>query len=163
MVAIRMIPSVPMNSMNSLRSQMDALFNNFAMGEAPGWSPAAMGAEAPKFPAINMWETEQAVHLEAELPGFRMDDLDITLLGRELTIRGRREPEQIEGGTYVRRERPAGEFARALRLPIEIDAENVGAKLANGVLTIELPKAPEAKPRKIQVQASAPATERQGE
>ena len=75
------------------------------------------------------------------------------MVGDELTLKGRREPEDGQQATYHRRERGTGSFTRVLTLPIEVDADKVEASLAQGVLTIRLPKAESAKARKIQVKA----------
>lgn len=106
------------------------------------------------FPALNAWEDAQNLYLEAELPGFRIEDLDITLANNELTISGKREDLTPEGATFVRRERASGSFLRTLRISTDVDAANVGASLINGVLTITLPKAEAAKPRKISVKTN---------
>ena len=145
-----MIRMSPLDRFDALRSQMDALFNTFPLPEVAAW-PLRAGAEAPAFPAMNLSETDGALFVEAELPGFAIGDVDITLLGKDLTIRGRREAEEPEGHTFLRRERAAGEFVRSVRLPVEIDPDRVSARMSNGVLTVELPKAAAAQPRKIRV------------
>jgi HSP20 family protein len=102
-------------------------------------------------PAVNMWETAEAVHLELEVPGIQAEQLDISVMGSEVTLRVSRQDASPEGVTYHRRERPVGEFARVVRLPVEVEADRVSAELRNGVLTVTLPKAQAARPRKIQV------------
>ena len=79
---------------------------------------------------------------------------DVTVVGGDLTIRGRRGDAPGEGTTYHRRERGAGEFTRVVRLPIDVDADRVEATLKDGVLLVKLPKAESAKPKKIKVSAS---------
>lgn len=106
------------------------------------------------FPAVNVWEEDDAFVLEAEVPGIRPENLEITVVGSEVTIRGQRPEPAQNGATYHRRERGVGTFTRVLRLPADIDADNVQARLENGVLELRLPKHPSAKPRKIQVAAS---------
>jgi HSP20 family protein len=105
------------------------------------------------FPAVNVWENEEMLFAEAEVPGLKLDDLEISVTGNELSIKGQRREEEQEGVTYHRRERGTGSFRGVVRLPVDVDVNKVEARLANGVLTIELPKAPSAKPRKIELKA----------
>ncbi len=100
-----------------------------------------------------MWEYGDHLYAEAELPGLKSEDLDVSVVGGDLTIRGHRGSEPQEGTSYHRRERGTGEFTRVLRLPIEVDADKVEATLTNGVLLVKLPKAESAKPKKIKVAA----------
>jgi HSP20 family protein len=119
-------------------------------------APGSGGATRRAFPALNVWEDEQSLHVEAELPGFSMENLEITTLGNELTIAGSRTEAAAEGATFHRRERATGgasEFKGTLRIGMPIDVEKVTAKLEQGVLTVTLPKAAVAKPRKIEVKA----------
>lgn len=104
-------------------------------------------------PAVNLWETPEALVAELELPGVTQEQLDIQVLGEELTIRGRRENALPEGAVLHRRERRTGEFARKVRLPFPVNGEEVAATLRDGVLEIRLPKAREAMPRKIEVKS----------
>lgn len=105
------------------------------------------------FPALNVWEAEDNFFVEAEMPGLKHEDLEITVVGADLTVRGTRKRPVVEGATYHRQERGEGEFARTLRLPVEVDSGRVEATLSDGVLLVKLPKAESAKPRKIQVNA----------
>lgn len=107
------------------------------------------------FPPLNLWEDNDNLYVECELPGVRMDDLDMAVLGRDLTLKGRRAPYASGKSAAHRRERDSGSFQRAVHLPVDIDAEKVSAQLSLGVLTITLPKAPEARPRKIEVECVA--------
>lgn len=106
---------------------------------------------ARAFPAINVVEDAGAFHVEAELPGFSIEDLDISLTDNQLTISGERKFEIPAGSEVLRRERPTGKFTRVLRVAADLDAQKVGAKLKDGVLTVTLPKAETVKPRKISV------------
>ncbi|MGD2151647.1 MAG: Hsp20/alpha crystallin family protein [Gemmatimonadales bacterium] len=105
------------------------------------------------FPAVNIWENEEVLFAEAEVPGLKMEDLEILVAGNELTIKGERGGEEQEGVKYHRRERGTGTFTGVVRLPVEVDVSKVEARLENGVLTIMLPKAASAKSRKISVKA----------
>jgi HSP20 family protein len=83
-----------------------------------------------------------------------LNDLEISVVGDTLTLRGVRAPEKLgEGENYHRRERGSGRFTRALQLPFRIEADEVSATLKNGVLNITLPRAQADRPRKIQVKA----------
>ena len=123
---------------------LDRLFSEF-----PGFSVPVRAAATG--PALNVWENEQSVHVELEVPGFAMDDIEVLFMGDELTIRGRREDTFEENAQIHRRERRMTEFSRVMRLPMPIDADNVNAELANGLLHVTLPKAEIARPRKIEV------------
>ncbi|HMN42535.1 MAG TPA: Hsp20/alpha crystallin family protein [Phycisphaerales bacterium] len=119
-------------------------------------SPTATGGAAQAFPPLNVWEDADSLHVEAELPGFSMENLEITTLSNELTIAGSRSEAAPENATFHRRERAAGgssQFRRTLRIGVPIDADQVTARLEQGVLTVTLPKAAAAKPRKIEVKA----------
>ncbi|HET6879045.1 MAG TPA: Hsp20/alpha crystallin family protein [Pirellulales bacterium] len=138
------------NPVSTLRGEVDRLFGDFF-----GPAAATAGASGTRaFPALNIWEREGELYVEAELPGLKSDDLEISVVGQQLVIKGRRadfEPE--EGVAFHRRERGVGEFVRAVDLPVDVDGDRVEAKLSDGVLLITLPKAEAAKPRKIQVKS----------
>jgi HSP20 family protein len=102
-------------------------------------------------PAVNLWETPDALHVELEVPGVKTEQLDLSVVGNQLTIKIDRPEPQEEGVTYHRRERPVGSFVRVLELPADVDSTRVEADLQHGVLTIKLPKAEASMPRKIQV------------
>ena len=133
-------------ALGRLRDEVDRLFNGFA--ENLDLPSAARG-----FPLLNVWETEGSLHAEAEVPGLRMEDIEILVVGNELIIKGARpSPEhENEERVFHRRERGEGVFSRVVRLPVEIDAGKVGATLKDGILSVEMPKAEVAKPRKIEV------------
>lgn len=103
------------------------------------------------FPAMNTWEDGTAAYVEAELPGIRLEDIEVLVMGNELTIRGQRKLEDHPNASWHRRERVGGQFHRTLSLPWDIDADKVEARLENGVLTVKLPKSEQAKPRKIKL------------
>ncbi|HVX11063.1 MAG TPA: Hsp20/alpha crystallin family protein [Pirellulales bacterium] len=134
------------NRVSSLRGEVDGLFGDL-------FGPAVVGTARRDFPALNVWERDNELFVEAELPGLKSEDLEVSVVGQQLVLKGQRAEFQTEEGmTFHRRERSAGEFIRAIELPIDVDTNRVEAKLANGVLLITLPKAEAAKPRKIAVQ-----------
>jgi HSP20 family protein len=133
--------------LDALRREMDRLWDAMATGD-PRWALARSAAQ----PALNVWDAGDALCVEAEAPGVRREDLEILVVGSELTVKGRRRPHQGEP-SYHRQERRVGEFTRVLSLTCEVDADKVEATLENGVLTIRLPKAASARPRQIAVKA----------
>lgn len=142
--------------MTDLSSHVDRLLNEAFRGfqSAGGEVPVPYGTAKP-FPALNMWHDETAFHIEAELPGFSMNDVEINLKGRELTLNATRNTDStVQNAEFLRRERASGTFSRTVRLPVGVDADKVSAKLTSGVLTITLPKAAEVLPRKINVTVS---------
>jgi len=103
-------------------------------------------------PSVNIRETEQAFFVEAELPGLTKKDIDITLENNILKLSGERRFEKdTKEESYHRVERSYGSFLRTFSLPSQVNAESVKASFKDGVLTIEVPKAEEAKPRKIAI------------
>lgn len=134
---------------NRLRQEMDRVVNEvFApvANEVNAWFQPGVGAP------LNVWEENDTFFAEAEVPGLKHEDLDVSVVGNQLTIKGRRDAAAEKETVFHRRERSVGEFVRAITLPAEIDADKVSATLNGGVLTVTLPKAETAKPRKINVQ-----------
>ena len=97
---------------------------------------------------VNVREEDDAYVLSALVPGLTAEDLNIQVLDDVLRIEGEYRQDESQ---YLMQELPQGSFTRTLRLPAPIDAESVEAKIANGVLTLTLPKAESAKPKKIKV------------
>ena len=102
-------------------------------------------------PAVNLWETSDAVYLELELPGVKSGDLDISVVGQSVLIKGRWPELAAEKATYHRRERASGEFTKVMSLPTDVDPDKVDARLEGGVLSITLPKTEAVRPKKIAV------------
>ncbi|MCC7117593.1 MAG: Hsp20/alpha crystallin family protein [Anaerolineales bacterium] len=108
-----------------------------------------LAAEAQIRPlGVNVREENDAYVLSALVPGLKAEDLDIQVLENVVSIEGEYKAEETE---YLLNELPNGSFRRSLRLPTEIKAEAVEAKITDGVLTLNLPKAESARPKKIQV------------
>ena len=104
--------------------------------------------------AVDVREDADHIYVEAELPGFRKDDVDITLENQTLTIAAERKEEtgaDAKKGEHLLRERRYTRFLRSFTLPPTVDEQSVNAKLTDGVLTITLNKREETKPRKISV------------
>ncbi|HEX7040068.1 MAG TPA: Hsp20/alpha crystallin family protein [Trueperaceae bacterium] len=100
---------------------------------------------------LDLYETDDAVVLEMAVPGVSPEDLDLSLEGRQVTIRGRSAETEDEGRRYWLRGMPRGEFSRTVTVPSGIDANGIEANVEQGVLTLRMPKVPEAVARKIAV------------
>jgi HSP20 family protein len=99
-----------------------------------------------------MWENDDHVYIEAELPGLAENDVDVTVHNGTLYIRGERKPQ--EGRKYLYNSQWFGRFERVIALPEAVNTDDVQATLTNGLLCIALPKTPKAKPRKIALKTS---------
>jgi len=127
------------------RNQMDQLLGQVQQ-HVPGLSTA--------FPPVNVWQDTDNVYVEAELPGMKLDDLEIYVVeGNQLALRGERKPFTADKGVWHRQERGFGKFARTIPLPVPVDLDKVEARFENGVLHVALPKSEAAKPRRITVKA----------
>jgi HSP20 family protein len=135
----------PRYPINQLRDEVDRLLTGFFGNVAPG------SAAGPTQPAVNVWEDDEQLFVELEVPGLKSEQLEIAVVDNELSIKIDRPEVEQEGVMYHRRERPVGTFNRVLRLPAEVDADRVSAELQHGVLTITLLKAESARPKKIKV------------
>ncbi len=140
-----------MNPIQQFRDEMDRLVTNVFT------NPAVAGATrlvtGRGFPTVNLWENDENLFVEAEVPGLKAEHLDVTVVGDELTIKGERVEDLPPDGSFHRRERGVGSFTRVIRLPSEVNADQVQAALNDGVLLLTLPKAEAARPRKIKVKA----------
>ena len=141
----------PRHPVHQLRREMDRLIGGFlgSVGDV-SWPLTGRGR-----PALNVWETDDALKVELEVPGVKSDQVELSVTGDELSIKVERPDVEQEGTAYHRRERPVGSFARVLRLPTPVDADRVEAEMRHGVLTISLPKSESVRPRKIQVSPGA--------
>ena len=108
------------------------------------------------FPAINLYDAKDRYVLTAELPGMAPGDLDVSITGETLCLRGeRKRPQGVSDESYRRQERQFGRWSRTITLPEHVDAGQVAAEFAHGILTVVLPKAEEAKPRQIVVSSAS--------
>ncbi|WP_223865986.1 Hsp20/alpha crystallin family protein [Salipiger aestuarii] len=109
----------------------------------------------PVFPAVNVWQGDEAVAITAELPGVDPADIDISVKENVLTLSGERKaPEMPEGARWHRNERGFGKFVRSVRLPFVAADDKVEARMTNGVLRIVIGRPEEDKPRKIAIKAA---------
>ena len=103
------------------------------------------------YPPINAWEEGDTLRIEAEIPGVRLEEVEVSFDNGELTLKGEKKFDGNSSATLHRRERLYGSFTRTLKLPWEVTADQISAELKDGVLTVTLPKAEAAKPRKVAV------------
>ena len=128
---------------NQVQDEFARLFNRAAT-----WAVSATSGLP-----VSVWEDDNAVHAEADLPGVDPAKLEVTVTeGNRLTIQGERRAPEIEGASWLRQERPFGKFSREILLPALVDPDKVEAKYELGVLRLTLPKHEAARPRKIVVQ-----------
>ena len=137
----------PFPDVGELRRRMEELFDRVS---APGAGVARAGVHPP----VNLYETNGAYVLTAELPGLRVEDIEITVERDRLTLRGERRIDHPQDASLHRVERRGGAFRRTVQLPVEVDGEKVEAAYRNGVLTLRIPKAPQHQPRRINVAGS---------
>lgn len=137
--------------LDELRRQMDRVWGNL---DHSGFVPSReQSLSAATWPRVNVVDAGATLLVTADVPGLTEKDFEITLDDGVLSIRGERKAFAPEGYEALRRERGAARFSRSIALPVKIDAEKTTARVKDGVLTIALAKAPEAKPRQIAVKA----------
>jgi HSP20 family protein len=140
----------PAREMMTLREAMDRLFDDaftrpFSLSN--GWRASGV-------PAIDMYQTDDEVVLKVSLPGFKPDQVQVNVTGEVLTIKGEaREGEEFRETAYHIRERRWGSFERSVMLPAAVAADMARADFENGILTVSLPKAEEARPKMISIKA----------
>jgi HSP20 family protein len=134
--------------MLSLRDEVNRVFDEFF---GHGW--LAWPFEREWAPALDVCETDSSIQVKAEVPGIAPEDIEISLTGDTLTIKGqKREQEKKEGENYYRMERRYGSFHRAVRLPAPVDPAKVSATYKDGVLNVSLEKAEQSKAKSIKIE-----------
>ena len=142
----------PFREMTSLRDAMDRLFEDSFVRPSRFWPDQLGRAGLP----VDMYQTANDIVVKASLPGFKPEEVDISITGDTLTIKGEhKEEEEAKDEDYFYRERRYGAFSRSLLIPVEIKSDKAEAVFENGVLTLTLPKAEETKPKQIKVKAKA--------
>lgn len=135
----------PLSDIERLRRMLDQTFGSFGLPsfvtESVGWSPP-----------VDIEEQDNAYVIEAELPGVQKDDVNIELVANELMITGEIKEREREG-ILRKRTRRIGRFEYRVRLPEQVDADNVEASLKDGVLSVRVPKREQAERRRIQVKS----------
>ena len=139
----------PTRDLTQMREEMDRLFGQFLRrgeGEEATWGQGLWA------PPVDIYETDEAFVLKAELPGFTKEDVNIEVHENRLIIRGERKREtEAKEDQYHRLERAYGRFERAFWLPTTVDAEHIQASFKNGILEMRLPKSEKAKPKQIPI------------
>jgi len=133
------------NQLQQIQGEMNRLFDRWGENgnRQQGWA---------NYPPVNVWEDGETLHIEAELPGLKLEDLEIYVTGNnQLTLKGERKASIQEKSVRHRQERGFGKFLRSITLPFAVDANNVDARFEQGVLQIKLAKHESAKARKIVV------------
>jgi HSP20 family protein len=134
--------------MNRMQEEMEQWLRRARMND-----PRRSGESV--YPLLNLWEDDNNLYVEAELPDLELPDLEIVVNGdNQLSIKGERKQPERESGAWHRQERGHGKFSRMGELPQYVDSDKVTADFKHGVLTITLPKRKEAKARLIEVKAS---------
>jgi HSP20 family protein len=150
MLVRRSWPSRPafetaLSDFEQLRREMQRLIDGQALAEGQGTGSGV-------FPLLNVTQDGERFYVRAEVPGIDANQLSISAVQNRLSIAGKREiPAEHDRASYHRKERPEGSFNRTLTLPTELDVDRIEARYADGILTLELPKAEAAKPRQIRV------------
>ena len=138
----------PLGEMVSLRSAMDRLFEDSFVSPLT-WRTIGSGTESIT-PPIDVHETADELVVTAALPGVKAEDVEITMTGQTLTLRGEfKAGDEVKKDQYLYRERRFGSFSRTLQLPVRVQGDRAQATFADGVLTLSIPKAEEVKPRQI--------------
>ena len=144
-----MVPWEPFQEMLSLREAMNRLFEESFL------RPSAFGAGevAGQMLPVDVFETDNNLVLKASVPGMKPEDLDVTITGDLLTIKGeyKSEEETGKGRNYLRQERRFGSFCRQLTLPATVDANKVSATFEDGVLTLDMAKKEQVKSKSVKI------------
>ena len=146
----------PFRDLRTLQEEVNRLFSS---NLTRGFGEEGIGRGAWN-PSVDIYENKDQIVLEAELPGMRQEDFELTVENNVITLRGERQFEKKEeSDNYHRVERSYGSFTRSFTLPQTVSAEGATAEYTNGVLRVTLPKREETKARRIQINnESAPAS-----
>lgn len=141
----------PFREVSRLRSEMDRLWDEYFGAGRRAFRPL----EEEWLPAVDISESEDKITVKAEIPGMEAKDIDISMSGDTLTIKGEKKTEKEEKEeNYHVVERSYGSFRRSMKLPAVVNADKVDATYKNGVLTVVLPKKEEVKPKAIEIKAT---------
>lgn len=139
----------PYRDMVSVRDEMNRVFNEFfgrGANDEGAWFAGAWS------PPVDIYETDQALMMKAELPGFSKDDISIELKDNTLFLKGeRKRQDEVSESNYHRTERVYGAFQRSFQLPTTVEHDKVQASYKDGILELHFPKIPAAQPKRIAV------------
>jgi HSP20 family protein len=142
-------PWRPFGELGSLRREMDRLWDSFF-----GERPLARAWEREWAPSLDVSETKDNFVVKAEVPGIDAKDIDISLTGDVLTIKGEKKQEKEEKEEdYHLVERTYGAFSRSIRLPAEVESTKIKASYKNGILRVTLPKSEKVKAKEVRIKA----------
>ena len=137
----------PFRDVVGIRDEMDRMFDNFFARAGEQGS-----IESAWAPTVDIYETKEAVIIDAELPGMKQNDITVSVSDNVLTIKGEKKLEkEVKEENFHRVERAYGMFSRSFTLPVGVQADKIKATYKDGVLKITLPKAEEAKPKQIPI------------
>ncbi len=142
----------PFREMTSLQDRMSRLFSNFRLRTPLTEEEITQGKWVP---AVDIYETGEAIILKAELPGITKEDIMVEVKDSTLTLKGEKKfAKEVQEESYQRIERSYGTFQRTFTLPGTVQPDGVKAKFKDGILEITLPKMEEAKPKQIKVEVN---------
>lgn len=150
MFTTRWTPVLP-GAFQSIRRELEDAFAHTENGSSRQHAPAQL--------PLTIWEDDQQIYLEADVPGFSSDSLELRFQDGQLVISGERKVSN-DGGRYWHNERMFGQFHRVVSLPDVVDPDQLEAELENGILYVTMAKKPEARPKKISVQCRSGKTKR---
>ena len=140
----------PFRELEKMRNHMETIYNALA-----GSVAQIRSNYTGVFPPVNLAEDEDHLYLTAELPGAAADKLEVSVKGETLSLRGEIPAAQVASEVnYHRKERESGSFRRVLTLPAKVEVDRVEAAFKNGVLTVTIPKAAEAKARQVSIKTA---------
>lgn len=139
----------PFRNMATLQDRINRMFDDVFTRAAENDDEAVVGGWRP---SVDIYDKPEAIVIKAELPGVTKEDVSVEVKENILTLKGERKIEKEEAeGTYYRKERLYGRFMRSFTLPMETDSEKIKANFRDGVLSLEIPKPEEKKPKQITI------------
>jgi HSP20 family protein len=151
MTTMSLIRWQPFTELMSLRQAMERLFEDSFVQPSHLWTELRRG-ELP----VDMYQTKDEVVVKAALPGVKPEEVDISITGDVVTVKGEhREEQETKEENYLCREQRYGTFSRSVAIPVQVKGDKAEATFEDGILTLIIPKAEEAKPKQIKVKAKA--------
>ncbi|QGY39836.1 Hsp20 family protein [Pseudodesulfovibrio cashew] len=135
---------IDFNTLYNFPSRFDRVFEDFF--KAPMGNDRRLA-----YPPLNLSNDDEAIYVRAEVPGVKLEDVELTLTDKTLVLKGERSAPE---GKFYRQERPSGVFHRVINIGVPVDRDKVTATMADGILTVTLPKAAEVKPRNISIEVA---------